>query len=71
MKPIITALLVLSLAGLLEAGEPSHPAFPLPLNVRPESVRPLGDLADRQLQYQLEQRLNQTPLWRRLIREKK
>ncbi len=71
MKQIITALLVLSLTGLLEAGEPSYPAFPLPLNVRPESVRPLGDLADRQLQYQLEQRLNQTPLWRRLIREKK
>ena len=71
MKQIIIVLLVLSLTGLLEANEPFHPALPLPLNVNPGSVRPLDDLADRHLQYQLELRLNQTPLWRRLIREKK
>ncbi|MEX1301502.1 MAG: serine hydrolase [Desulfotignum sp.] len=71
MKQIVVILMVLSLTGILEGSETAHPFLPLPLNLGPESVKPLCELTDRQLQDQLEQRLNQTPLWRRLIREKK
>jgi beta-lactamase class A len=71
MKQIVVILMVLSLTGILEGSETAHPFLPLPLNLGPESVKPLCELVDRQLQDQLEQRLNQTPLWCRLIREKK
>ncbi|MDT8377876.1 MAG: serine hydrolase [Desulfotignum sp.] len=71
MKQIVVILMMLSLTGILEGSETAHPFLPLPLNFSPELVRPLCELADRQLQDQLEQRLNQTPLWRKLIREKK
>ena len=71
MKKIVVILMVLSLAGILEGSEFSHPTLPLPLDVSPESVKPLGELADSKLQGLLEQRLNKTPLWQKLIREKK
>jgi beta-lactamase class A len=71
MKQMIMILMLLSFAGVLEGSETVNPQLPLPLRVNPASVRPLVDLVDNHLQDQLVQRLNQTPLWKKLIREKK
>ncbi|MCF8090882.1 MAG: class A beta-lactamase-related serine hydrolase [Desulfotignum sp.] len=71
MKQIFIILMLLSFAYVLEGNETVSPPLPLPLGVNPASVRPLVDLVDNHMQDQLLQRLNQTPLWKKLIREKK
>lgn len=71
MKQTIIIFSIFFLALSLEASELFSQKLPLPMNVDIETVRPLTDLMDKELQKQLEDILFRNPSWRHMIQNKK
>ena len=71
MKQILTFIMIFFLAATLEGKELIKTIPSLPLDVNPETIRPLSEFADKGLQQKLEDVLLSNPSWRQLIRDKK
>ncbi len=71
MKKMLAFVMIFFLAATLEGKELAKTIPVLPFDVNPETIRPLSELADKDLQKKLEDILLSNPDWRQLIRAKK